>query len=1502
MKNKMRRMVCVALAVVMAATVFSFTSANLTVDAADYSYSGNVAYVSDNGSDAADGKTPSTPKLTYGAAKAVAGDGGTVVITDKLTLNSSTKPGKVTIAGLNDKSVLAMSQWCISLSGDTTFKNIKLMPLKDYSFILAQGFKLVIDENVVVEKGEGVKTNLGIRGGGDQNNVKSTHVVIRSGNFGGVYAGTRAGNVEASCYVEVHDDVTIDSLGTGNDGGSDINFGKYIGGCSVVKLVGNPSITNLNFSDIVRGPVCIDVSEFKGKVSDRWTAASKGKVVKNPSELPDMNEVYPDPDAPVEPQTPTIPEDGNPVNLTGEKKVIYLSDYGDDGKDGLTIANAVQSLDVALKLAGGTGTIAIVDKYTHARNVKIGNVKIMGIMDTSEFVIQYWAIMLSGNTTFENITITNARSHSFFLAQGKELVFGEGITTKRAPGTSTDICIRGGGESGDINSGTHIVMKSGTFSSVHAATKQGSVKGNLYVEVHEGATISSLNIGNDGGTSEHKTGGTAYIKLVGAPSIKALSASEIGAPAGGYLFDLTGFTGELPESWAVLKKENVTLCTLADSLPEEYKEFLEVNTGIYDLSGEKNLVYISDSGDDNNDGKTPQTPFKTIKKAYEVLGEQGGTIAVTGMFTHTTSDSPKGPVKLTSTCKEDVFVWNVWALFAKGIEIDNLSIVMDKNHAFMLHGGKPVKIGKNVTVTLGKATVYPSMRAGEGGNINSSTDISIAGGTWNSIYTGTKKGNVIGNANVVVSGGTVSLITIGNDSTEGKLLGNVTVVLKGTAEVGRINTKDQTDGIVVLDVSEFPVQNYSLSGDAPINVVKDKTSKDFVYTSSSAVFINGYTDGTFKPNKTMTRAEAITVVSKISGINEAYVPTDASAFSDVKNTDWYYKNVKWLEEKNMIGFFGNELHANQGITRGEFVKLISNTYKAVEGTASFCDVPAGHAYASEITKAANAGLVTGYTDGTFKPDKTLTRAEIVTILNRLIKRNPVDVNIAKLSVFSDIDTHWAKNSIVAAATEKQKDDMVMWYTGEKINELTAEQLASLDTKLTTSITTGIDANNADAVRSAIEAKTEKRIAEIKATKTAVKVTGTSYYVSADGDDSNDGKTPETAWKTTAKVSSAPLSDGDGVFFRRGDTFRGKVTTQKGVTYSAYGEGDKPKIYGSLKNYSNIGFWQKTEQENVWVSALTFDSDVGLIVFDEGKQWSIKMIDKLGGYTTRNLKSDLEFEHDVTDKKLYLYSVSDPNTRWTSTEIAPGSNLFSGVGTNVTIDNLCLKYTGAHCIGYGDGTEGLTVQNCEMGWIGGKIQYWDATRVAVRFGNAVECYVSCKDYTIENCYIYQVYDAGITHQYFQTRDSYVEMKNIRYIDNVITHCTYAIEYCNAQPADKGIMEDIIVSGNILTHSGDGWGNQRPDRGDSVIKGWSLVNNGKEFYFYDNVVMAEDDKTMLMHMGVKEYSYLPVVTRNLFFGKEGNKFGYYSINTPKLITYNQSVKEHLGLDGNTFVIAK
>ncbi len=137
----------------------------------------------------------------------------------------------------------------------------------------------------------------------------------------------------------------------------------------------------------------------------------------------------------------------------------------------------------------------------------------------------------------------------------------------------------------------------------------------------------------------------------------------------------------------------------------------------------------------------------------------------------------------------------------------------------------------------------------------------------------------------------------------------------------------------------------------------------------------------------------------------------------------------------------------------------------------------------------------------------------------------------------------------------------------------------------------------------VEGYCEKEADELRAkilnspnTEELYEIKGTKYYISEDGDDRNDGLSPETAIKTLNRLMEIYIVEGDAVLFKRGDTFRlgHSLNTHSGVTYGSYGEGTKPKIYGSLENYAKSDKWEAVNK-NVWKIPLDYDEACGLVI-------------------------------------------------------------------------------------------------------------------------------------------------------------------------------------------------------------------------------------------------------------------------------------------------------------------
>ena len=446
----------------------------------------------------------------------------------------------------------------------------------------------------------------------------------------------------------------------------------------------------------------------------------------------------------------------------------------------------------------------------------------------------------------------------------------------------------------------------------------------------------------------------------------------------------------------------------------------------------------------------------------------------------------------------------------------------------------------------------------------------------------------------------------------------------------------------------------------------------------------------------------------------------------------------------------------------------------------------------------------------------------------------------------------------------------------------------------------------------IDRKAEKMRRRVLNSKSEVKPTGTIYYVAADGDDNNDGLSPRTPIRTLDKMNSLDLQPSDGVMFRRGDVWRGRILTKAGVTYSAYGRGDKPRIYGSPYDAAVEGEWIATSTENVYVYSRTLSDDVGTLVFNSGEQAARKITQRIhpDGSTTNlftgepfnsglDLDVDLDFFHDSQgDGRLYLCSTEgNPAKRFSSIELLTHGTVVQTTD-NVHVDNLCVMYGGSHGIG-GSTTEGLTVTNCVIGWIGGSILS-PAPKTGgrpSRYGNGVEIYGGCGKYIVDNCYIYQIYDAGITNQNQENiSDASRSMHNVAFTNNLIEHCEMSIEYyLGAQyKPTEGYMRDVLYEGNIMRCAGMGWGSQRGSSWGAHLKSWWMhYNQAYNFIIRNNIF--DRSRANLINVVADKAEWLPKMEGNTYvhyLDAEGGRIGQPWSDYPFNAEFPAAVEKALG----------
>ncbi len=196
-------------------------------------------------------------------------------------------------------------------------------------------------------------------------------------------------------------------------------------------------------------------------------------------------------------------------------------------------------------------------------------------------------------------------------------------------------------------------------------------------------------------------------------------------------------------------------------------------------------------------------------------------------------------------------------------------------------------------------------------------------------------------------------------------------------------------------------------------------------------YVSGYSDGTFLPQNNMTRAEAMTLLARIIADEKVFKNLVSADYADVAADAWYSPYIGLFQKLDLLDKLeeDSKILPDAKITRAEFCQLISgiytSTFKKLGGMADFSDVPQSHKHFDAIGVCGFADIVTGYEDGTFRPENNVTRAEAVTMINRLIGRVPAKNSTAS---FKDISDHWAKAQINAAANPAQKDGVEMWTT------------------------------------------------------------------------------------------------------------------------------------------------------------------------------------------------------------------------------------------------------------------------------------------------------------------------------------------------------------------------------------------------------------------------------------------------------------------------------------------
>ena len=285
---------------------------------------------------------------------------------------------------------------------------------------------------------------------------------------------------------------------------------------------------------------------------------------------------------------------------------------------------------------------------------------------------------------------------------------------------------------------------------------------------------------------------------------------------------------------------------------------------------------------------------------------------------------------------------------------------------------------------------------------------------------------------------TGAAITANKTDAQGKALAGATFVLEDSKgreayqaasdNRGTVRFSDVRNGTYTLLEKKAP-EGYVLSNETYTLTVsgsrvtmngKDYSPVTFVNRKAAELnrtdhfaFLVGYTDGTFGPKRDMTRAEVTTMFARLLTEQIEADKTYSNTFSDVPKGYWAANYIGYMQQFGIItGYSDGSFRPDAPVTRAEFAAIASRFEKLTEGSKSFTDVPNTHWAARYINFAATRGWVTGYSDGTFKPENPITRAEVAAVTCRLLERSADQSYIRshpkELRTFADMtESHWA---------------------------------------------------------------------------------------------------------------------------------------------------------------------------------------------------------------------------------------------------------------------------------------------------------------------------------------------------------------------------------------------------------------------------------------------------------------------------------------------------------------
>ena len=274
-------------------------------------------------------------------------------------------------------------------------------------------------------------------------------------------------------------------------------------------------------------------------------------------------------------------------------------------------------------------------------------------------------------------------------------------------------------------------------------------------------------------------------------------------------------------------------------------------------------------------------------------------------------------------------------------------------------------------------------------------------------------------------------------------------------------TGDKVDSVKITGIQSEPGESPNVASDAVIKNAKgEDVTANYKITYVNGVlkaievlnkeihfnYVIGYTDGTIRPSNNISRAEVATIFFRLL-TDEARTQYDktTSSFSDIKDGAWCCRAIATLTNMGIIkGYTDGSFQPNKSITRAELATIIARFAKLDVNTKTFSDIT-GHWAQKSIELAAGNGWINGYTDGTFRPNKSIIRAETFAMINRVLDRQTENVSdllpTSEMNMWSDNmnENAWYYKD-VQEATNYHKCDRV----GDSVYEKWTEKVPDID--------------------------------------------------------------------------------------------------------------------------------------------------------------------------------------------------------------------------------------------------------------------------------------------------------------------------------------------------------------------------------------------------------------------------------------------------------------------------